>query len=352
MTGLHHPTDLAAWQQWQTGRRPLRRASRALRREAGPGTIVVNLPASNDPLLIVAADITTGPKLETLLAPARLIGLDRVATLSTTSIAAALGPARTEVSLPDDAPLAALRAAVPGVDDVRAVLSYGHYLGMGAALNRWANDADWEHFVLQHGLLTPFQPPLPAHAHLLAWSISDADFWASGRSDVRHSVVGSALLVAAEPVETGRSDAHPTFLGQLHGAELPRSGLTRAASSFCRSTGATYRPHPSETDRLSHLQHSGWERRGITIDRSGTPLRELNGPVVAAFSTGVLEAAARGVPSYVHYPHPPDWLLEFWQRYEMAPWGSPQPTPASDAGDDPVAAVRDAVTASIERTGP
>ena len=44
---------------------------------------------------------------------------------------------------------------------------------------------------------------------------------------------------------------------------------------------------------------------GITIDRSGIPLRELGAPVVSVFSTGVLEAAAAGLPAWVTLPDPP-----------------------------------------------
>ena len=35
------------------------------------------------------------------------------------------------------------------------------------------------------------------------------------------------------------------------------------------------------------------------------------------FSTGVLEAAARGLPAWVDFPDPPAWLREFWDRYGM-----------------------------------
>ena len=60
----------------------------------------------------------------------------------------------------------------------------------------------------------------------------------------------------------------------------------------------------------------------MVVDRSGTPLRELGAPVVSVFSTGVLEAAAAGLPAWV--------LLrrsarrgspEFWERYGMSRWG-------------------------------
>ena len=50
--------------------------------------------------------------------------------------------------------------------------------------------------------------------------------------------------------------------------------------------------------------HARWEAAGITIDRSGIPLRELGAPVVSVFSTGVLEAAAAGLPAWVHARRP------------------------------------------------
>ena len=82
-------------------------------------------------------------------------------------------------------------------------------------------------------------------------------------------------------------------------AELPRDVFAEAAETFCRAERATYRPHPSERDRRSVATHARWEASGITIDRSGIPLRELGAPVVSVFSTGVLEAAAAGLPAWV-----------------------------------------------------
>ena len=82
--------------------------------------------------------------------------------------------------------------------------------------------------------------------------------------------------------------------------------LVEAAETFCRDHHATYRPHPSERDRKSVATHARWEASGITIDRSGIPLRELGAPVVSVFSTGVLEAAAAGLPAWVTLADPPD----------------------------------------------
>jgi hypothetical protein len=218
---------------------------------------------------------------------------------------------------------------------VRVAVSGGHYLPAGAAAQRFAEDRGLPHAVVQHGLLTPFAPPLPRDAHLLAFSEDDALFWASGREDVSRRVIGSSLLWEAGsfPIPSDAEFARPVYLGQLHGAELPRRGLARAARDFCRRTGAVYRPHPSEVDRLSRIQHRAWELAGLWIDRSGEPLSQLSAPVVAAFSTGVLEAAARGLPAWVHYLDPPAWLAEFWERYGMRRW-SPraEPTPAPTRG--------------------
>ena len=74
------------------------------------------------------------------------------------------------------------------------------------------------------------------------------------------------------------------------------------------------------------LTHKLWEKEGIRIDRSGTPLNEVPNPVVSIFSTGVLEAAIRGIPAWVYHPAPPAWLVEFWDRYGMNQWGQ-EPTP-------------------------
>ena len=63
---------------------------------------------------------------------------------------------------------------------------------------------------------------------------------------------------------------------------------------------------PRERDRRSVATHARWEAEGITIDRSGIPLRELGAPVVSVFSTGVLEAAAAGLPAWVTLAEPAD----------------------------------------------
>ena len=216
--------------------------------------------------------------------------------------------------------------------DIRIVLSAAQFLGRGAAAYEYARAIGAEYWMVQHGLLVPQAPPLPVGCTLLAFSEADAEFWASGRRDVTTHAVGSQLLYLAAQKAAGaevqkQNDLEPIFLGQMHGAELPRASFAYASHSFLKKFGGTYRSHPSEKDKLSVLTHKLWEKEGIRIDRSGTPLNEVPNPVVSIFSTGVLEAAIRGIPAWVYHPAPPAWLVEFWDRYGMNQWGQ-EPTPA------------------------
>lgn len=216
--------------------------------------------------------------------------------------------------------------------DIRIVLSAAQFLGRGAVAYEFSRAIGAEYWMVQHGLLVPQAPPLPVGCTLLAFSEADAQFWASGRRDVTTHAVGSQLLYlaaqkAAGAEEQKQNDLEPIFLGQMHGAELPRASFAYASHSFLKKYGGIYRPHPSEKDKLSVLTHKLWEKEGIRIDRSGTPLNEVPNPVVSIFSTGVLEAAIRGIPAWVYHPAPPAWLVEFWDRYGMNRWGS-EPTPA------------------------
>jgi len=216
--------------------------------------------------------------------------------------------------------------------DIRIVLSAAQFLGRGAAAYEYARAIGAEYWMVQHGLLVPQAPPLPVGCTLLAFSEADAEFWASGRRDVTTHAVGSQLLYLAAQKAAGaeaqkQNDLEPIFLGQMHGAELPRASFAYASHSFLKKFGGTYRPHPSEKDKLSVLTHKLWEKEGIRIDRSGTPLNEVPNPVVSIFSTGVLETAIRGIPAWVYHPAPPAWLVEFWDRYGMNQWGQ-EPTPA------------------------
>ena len=216
--------------------------------------------------------------------------------------------------------------------DIRIVLSAAQFLSRGAVAYEFSRAIGAEYWMVQHGLLVPQAPPLPVGCTLLAFSEADAEFWASGRRDVTTHAVGSQLLYLAAQKAAGaeaqkQNDLEPIFLGQMHGAELPRASFAYASHSFLKKFGGSYRPHPSEKDKLSVLTHKLWEKEGIRIDRSGTPLNEVPNPVVSIFSTGVLEAAIRGIPAWVYHPAPPTWLVEFWDRYGMNQWGQ-EPTPA------------------------
>jgi hypothetical protein len=149
----------------------------------------------------------------------------------------------------------------------------------------------------------------------------------------------AAARAAGAPAEGAR----PVYLGQLHGAELRHRDLARAAEEFCTTEHAAYRPHPAETDRRSRATHRRLERAGVAVDRSGTPLPELGAPVVSVFSTGVLEAAAAGLPAWVHFSDPPAWLAEFWERYGMSRWGMPPTAAPSRSEVEPAARVAQVV---------
>ena len=89
----------------------------------------------------------------------------------------------------------------------------------------------------------------------------------------------------------------------------------------------------SEDDVLSRAAHTLLRRRGVDFQDSSVPLHEVHAPVVGIVSTGVLEAAARGIPSWVAGEKVPAWVREFWDRYDMRRWGG-EPTPALPTGAD------------------
>jgi hypothetical protein len=160
-------------------------------------------------------------------------------------------------------------------------------------------------------------------------------------------VTGSQLLedARARPAAAVRDD-RPIYLGQLHGAEFDFGDLADAAEVFCRRQRATYRPHPSELDRRSVRTHRIMQRMGVEITTDRRPLTDLDRPIVSVFSTGVLEAAAAGLPAYVHHPDPPAWLRDLWERYAMHEFGdSPTPPPASHP--EPARAIAQALTKAV-----
>ena len=322
-------TTKETWQQWQDSRRRLHVLKDKVtgrQRPAAPIEPAMTFWARGDsPTLLVACDSNSPTNHHALLAPLEVD--QHVPAL----IAA---PATVELTLPSGqwARIEQPAELLTGIDRMASI---GDHLGVGAWAHRLATQRGWRQVVVQHGLLTPFSPPPPRGVEWLAWSDGDADFVREGRPDLTTHVVGSAMLAAAaaSPAEHVSRFETPVFLGQLHGAELPRASMTRSVTAFWRETGATYRPHPREEDRLSGLQHAAWRRMGMDFDTTPS-LQLLNRPVVSAFSTGVLEAAARGVPAWVFHLDPPRWLEEMWERYGMHYWGQSR-TVVSTPPNDP-----------------
>ncbi|MBS3180143.1 MULTISPECIES: RNA-binding protein [unclassified Pseudoclavibacter] len=320
--GLKIPEDVAEWHRWQQSRSLKSRVQNRVRpSKASPGFVLLTNGAA--PRLLVVIEAPKPSTVAAYAAPLRSLADTSVAVLAPTDVSGLLGGNWQTTQL--------LGHGLPEVlREVRAVYSAGNYLPGGALSYRWSQELGARFVVAQHGLMTPYAPPLAHGTHLLAFSSEDADFWKSGRTDVTHEVVGGQILWDAakrESLDEGTRDDRPVFLGQLHGAELPRAISGGTAVRFCKQTGAEYRPHPAETDKLSQLQHRFWRARGVRFESSGRSLAHLNRPVVSVFSTGVLEAAAAGQPAWVSCVNAPEWVRDFWERYDLSEWGG-DPTPA------------------------
>lgn len=318
---LRFPADLAAWQHWHQRQHPLRRFVHRLR-GTGQATPEYKIGRRGGPTrLLIGLESGSASSLLALITPLDFLHDRGIAVVAPASVDDRLLPPDLEWS-PCDLDLDTL------LPDGGVVVSTGHYLPIGAALHAQASSTT-RFVTVQHGLLTPLAPPLASRTTLLAWSQADAEFWRSQRRDVEAVVVGSQLLWRAGTAPSTAVDeaARPIFLGQLHGAELPRLTLARAAWEFCRAHQATYRPHPAERDIISRTVHQAMGITGIEVSRDNPPLAALGRPVVSVFSTGVLEAAAGGAPAWVYCQRPPRWLAEFWDRYGMRRWGG-EPTPA------------------------
>lgn len=330
---LVHPADLRSWRKWQAQAHTLRRVR--TRAKGLARCILGNQDAryfaplhltvrGENPTLLMAVDATTPTQIASILRPlTELPDLD-VAILSVSRMEEALRGLGEQFQQWSRTVVNGTVRLPEQVRGIRAVVGVGHYLPAGALAYEWSRQAEARFVVVQHGLLTPYAPPLPEGAHLAAFSEQDAEFYASGRSDLTWEVTGSQLLwEASQPRHRLAADVtlgKPVFLGQLHGAELPRSEFAKAATTFCSVTGGFYRPHPGEKDRVSRAQHALWQSSGIHLDRSNAALTTLKSPVASVFSTGVLEAAARGLPARVTHPDPPAWVEAYWERYGMVRW--------------------------------
>lgn len=350
--GLKFSEDLAAWHRWAEKQNRLRWLKNKMSHQGVAEAVAFILfsrsPAK--PRVLVALESTSPTQVASLLAPAeRLIDMGVpvgvIAPQECTSLLHARGyKARDLFSSKDHAP--------DSLGKVQEVIAVGNYLQVGEWAYKNSLHQGWGFNVIQHGLNTPFAPPLPHRSTLFAFSEADAKFWKSGRADIDFYVTGSQIFY--EAYQNPASDWQgckkaPIFLGQMHGAELSRFSFANASFKFCLNHSAIYRPHPSEKDRLSTIIQQLWVKRGIKIDRSSIPLKELNSPVVSVFSTGVLEAAIRGVPAWVYHPRPPQWLKEFWDRYGMNQWGS-EPTPAPAQPDtEPAERIAHIIAQKLEK---
>ena len=358
---LEHPSDLTAWFGAVRARSGsignLRNRIRSLRTPVPAELVLPRGAAGGHVDILIVIESPTASQLAALLSPMRNLETERVAVLTTHGSRhhLRLDPSSSSVPITDHHDLA---DALPGL---RSVLTYGHHMRLGAMADITARAIGATSFVAQHGIITPLAPPLPEGSHLLAWSEADARFWTSGRTDLAQHIVGSQLLHEAHhgtptharsPIPAAGDDldtaAGITYLGQLHGHELPRRAKASAAERFCRASGAVYRPHPSERDLLSRAQHTIWRSRGVQFDLTGLPLRELHTSIVSVFSTGVLEAAAAGVPSWVDFPDPPEWLDQLWQRYSMSRYGSAEPTRIAVPVDEPARVIAEIITEHAE----
>ncbi len=359
--GLRHPADLVAWRRWHESRHAVRfavRASRARLRPPAPALVELHLPQDGADVL-VAVEATHASFAGAVVAPLAHLPAGRTAVVAPPGWTA---PADYDDHRRTTCALSRLADLV----SPRVVLAAGHYTPIGEAAFAIAETRDLPFLVSQHGALTPYAPPLPRAARLLAWTDADARFWAAGRHDVDTTVVGSQLLwqaglvtgAGAPSSTSGNADAPSstsattgplTYLGQGHAAEISRARLAHAALTTCREHGAVYRPHPSERDVTSRAVLRAYQRAGVHVVTDGPPLVELESPVVSVFSTGVLEAAARGREAWVDFPRPPAWLGEFWERYGMHRLGdSPTPAPARSAVE-PARRVAEIVEAAADR---
>lgn len=329
--GLKFPVDLEAWRRWDASRRRVQRVAGAFRgRRAGAPPLFRATKGAQPPVAVVL-ESRAASSLMAFLAPTR--HLESALVLSPfdpTEYLPGVGWSVEQIS--------SLQLAE--CPEVRTVVAAGNYLALSGQAFDQARALGLRFAVVQHGLVTPFSPPLPSGAQLLAWSAADAEFWRSGRKDIATEVVGAQLLwEAAQAPRAELTSERPIFLGQLHGAELPRFGMTRAAIEFCRTTGATYRPHPSEVDLISRLEHRAFRRLAIEVDPSPRPLATMTRPIAAAYSTGLLEAVARGLPAWAFYPDPPTWLSDFWSRYGLSKWGQESTRAQLPCGQSPAARV-------------
>jgi hypothetical protein len=216
----------------------------------------------------------------------------------------------------------------------------GAFNELAGQVKPWCAHHDVRFAVVQHGLIAPLAPPLADGDHFLAWSSADAEYETAGRTSVSAEVVGSQMLWEAASLPPAEIlNDRPVMLGQLHGIELGRVSKQRIYTEFCTSSDCTYRPHPSEADIMSRVQHAAMRRAGVRFETSKDPLPQLGRPVVSIFSTGTMEAAQRHLPAWVYHPDPPAWVRDFWSRYRLSEIGHAPTAPADLPEVEPAIAI-------------
>jgi hypothetical protein len=92
-----------------------------------------------------------------------------------------------------------------------------------------------------------------------------------------------------------------------------------------------------------------WKTRGVELLAGSQSLVDASRGrnVVGIFSTGILEAAAAGIPAFRFCVDPPRWLGELWDRYEMAPYEGEQGTVVSVPSVEPAHRIVDEVAALL-----
>lgn len=347
---LIHPRNLELWHEWQRSRFRARSAAvgerlRSLRPGGASGQppqyLLHSRKGEGEDRLLIAIDSDSAAARAALMTalPYLHAGVD------------VLAPA--DLDLPELAGSAWQRSRTTAPTELldagatRCVITLGGDRPAGALAHDWALGADIPAAVVQHRPLTPYAPPLPPHSTLLAWTEADGQFHRSGREDVEVRAVGSQLLW--QLAHEGRADGdgrdrqevtaelitsqRPVFLDQEETPGLPRRLSVRAARSFCRSESAVLRPRGSRRDALTRGLHTVLRRRGVEFEDPQTPLFDPPRPVVGILDPQLLEAAARGVPTWVYGRGMPSWVHEYWQRYGLRHWGgppSPVPVPSAD----------------------